>query len=91
MTINVNREKDLKKLADELKADVNSFKARYDGMLSWKNVKTIQDAEKVLEKYNPPVCDVCVSDNLKVKFVSNGPDDNDKAAQCLDCGFTSRY
>jgi len=49
MTINVNREKDLKTLADELRVDVANFKKKWDGRLSWRDVETIQRAEKKIQ------------------------------------------
>jgi hypothetical protein len=51
MTIIVNKQKDLKKLADELRAEVDSFKKKYDGILSWKDVNLILKSEKTLSRY----------------------------------------
>ena len=36
-------------MADELKVDVANFKRRWDGMLSWRDVETIQRSEKIIQ------------------------------------------
>ena len=36
-------------MADELRVDVANFKKKWDGRLSWRDVETIQRAEKKIQ------------------------------------------